>query len=137
MKRLSTTSAIMLMVIPMTANTDTVSISLKVKPSRCIALQQGQSCFADLTFRWSTPETGDYCLFDERQANPLVCWAGNELASYKVAFKSDINVKYEIRTSTDATAGSTNSEHALAQTLVKISWVYKSNNPSTSRWRLF
>jgi len=65
------------------ASADGIATSLSVKPSRCIALHQGQTCYASLTFRWETPATGEYCLFDERQPDPLVCWAGNKKEAYK------------------------------------------------------
>lgn len=108
---------------------DTSTSSLTVKPSRCIALQQGQTCYATLKFQWTTPATGEFCLFDERQTEPLACWVGNQVVSYKQQFESDKNVNYEIRLKM--------SEQSVAQALVKISWVYKSNTSSTSRWRLF
>jgi len=108
---------------------DNHSSVLTVKPNRCVALQQGQACFATLRFQWTTPASGEFCLFDERKQDPLVCWSGNTLAAYKQKFESNKNVKYEIRLKL--------SEQTLAQTMVKISWIYKSNTSSTSRWRLF
>jgi len=110
-------------------NADNSSSSLSVKPNRCIALQQGQTCYSTLDFRWKTPTTGEYCLFDERQTKPLVCWTGNTMDSFRQKFKSDKNVNYEIRLKLG--------DQTLANALVKISWVYKSNTSSTSRWRLF
>lgn len=108
---------------------DSLSSSLTVKPNRCIALQHGQTCFATLDFQWATPTIGEYCLFDERQTKPLVCWTGDTMDSFKLKFNSDKNVNYEIRLKL--------SEQTLAVALVKISWIYKSNTSSTSRWRLF
>ena len=103
--------------------------SLTVKPNQCIALQQGQTCYATLNFQWATPTTGEYCLFDHRQTKPLVCWSGNTMDAFTQKFQSDENVNFEIRLKS--------SEQALADALVKISWVYRSNTSSTSRWRLF
>lgn len=108
---------------------DKLSATLAIEPSRCIALQQGQACFANLKFQWTNPAPGDYCLFDDRQRDPLLCWAGNTITSYKLQFKARKNVSYEIRKKSG--------DQPLAQALVKISWVYKSNTSSTSRWRLF
>lgn len=115
--------------VPGATVADKLSTTLTIEPSRCIALEQGQVCFASLKFRWTNPATGEYCLFDERQRNPVVCWEGNTITSYKLEFKSNKNVRYEIRSKL--------SDQSLAQALVKISWVYKSNTTSTSRWRLF
>ncbi len=110
-------------------NADNSSTSLTVKPERCIALQQGQTCYVRLSFKWITPTTGEYCLFDESRTKPLVCWSGNATDSYKLMFRSDKNVNYQIRSKLG--------EQTLAEALVKISWIYKSNTSSTSRWRLF
>jgi len=108
---------------------DNVSPSLGVKPNRCIALHQGQTCYANLSFRWNTPATGEYCLFDDRKSDPLVCWTGNSRLTYKHEFVADSNVVYDIRIR--------NEQQSLSQAMVKISWVYKSNTESNSRWRLF
>jgi len=103
--------------------------SLSVKPNRCIALHQGQTCYMSLSFQWKTPATGEYCLFDDRKSNPLICWIGDRRLSFKHEFVADSNVVYDIR--------ARNERKSLSQALVKISWVYKSNTESNSRWRLF
>jgi len=114
---------------PYIARADSFSSTLSVTPNRCIALQQGQSCFATLKFHWTTPPSGEFCLFDERRKDPLVCWIGNSITTHVQTFESDKNVGYDIRLKSN--------NESLADVLVKISWVYKSNNSSTSRWRLF
>jgi len=116
-------------IVPGITHADSVSSTLTVKPSRCIALQQGQKCFATLKFQWTTPASGEFCLYDERQPDPIVCWVGTTIKAYKQKFESNKNVNYEIRLKM--------SEQPLARALVKISWIYKSNTSSTSRWRLF
>jgi len=108
---------------------DNQSASLSVKPDRCIGLQQGQVCFATLKFKWTTPASGEFCLFDEHRADPLVCWIGDSETTFVEPFESNVNVNYEIRLKS--------SDEPVAQALVKVSWVYKSNTSSTSRWRLF
>jgi len=111
------------------ARADSLAYTLAIEPNRCIALQQGQVCYADLKFQWKTPATGEYCLYDERPSDPLLCWMGNTVTVYKQKFSSRKNVNYEIRLKS--------SEQPLAQATVKVSWIYKSNTSSTSRWRLF
>jgi len=108
---------------------DNQSASLTVKPDRCIGLQQGQVCFAMLTFKWTTPASGEFCLYDEHRADPLVCWIGDSETTFAEPFESNVNVNYEIRLKS--------SDEPVAQALVKVSWVYRSNTSSTSRWRLF
>jgi hypothetical protein len=108
---------------------DSQTSSLTVKPDRCIGLQQGQTCFTTLKFKWTTPAAGEFCLFDERSTDPLVCWVGDSKTSFSQPFESNLNVIYEIRLKSN--------DEPLAQVLVKVSWVYKSNLSTTSRWRLF
>lgn len=116
-------------ITPATSRSGDRSSILAIQPNRCIALQQGQTCFATLNFNWTTPATGNFCLFDERQREPLLCWSGNTVTTYTLKFASAVNVKYELRLESGNTP--------LAQTMIKVSWVYKSNNASTSRWRMF
>lgn len=115
--------------LPFSVHAQSETDLFNVKPNRCIALHQGQTCFMSVRFEWQTPETGDYCLFDDFNSSPLICWSGNGLASFRHEFESSKNVVYEIREKQN--------QQLILQTLVKISWVYKSNNRSKSRWRLF
>ena len=121
--------AVMYWFAPQCSIADTDTATLTVEPGRCIALQQGQTCYANVSLSWTTPIDGEYCVFDDRQTAPILCWNGNSVTSYRVAFESNKNVRYEIRNKSD--------NQLMAQALVKISWVYKSNTSSTSRWRLF
>lgn len=111
------------------SNADNSSNTMTVKPNRCIALQQGHTCYATLSFQWAAPVSGEYCLYDEHKSDPIICWVGSALMDYKHEFASDKNVIYDVRLKIN--------QQSLSQTLVKISWVYKSNTKSTSRWRLF
>jgi len=111
------------------SHADSSSSTLTVKPSRCIALQKGQTCYATLSFNWTTPADGEYCLFDEHMEKPMICWTGNTLLAYNHEFKSKKNVNYHIRLR--------QGQLSISSTLVKISWVYKPNTKNTSRWRLF
>jgi len=103
--------------------------SLTINPSRCIALHEGQICYVNLKIEWKSLPLDEYCLFDERYDEPLVCWQGNELASYVYDFNAKANVNFIIRNKGEG--------EEQVKALVRISWVYKSNNKNTSRWRLF
>lgn len=129
MKSVSIFLSAYLAIVPAMSHATERAVTLSVKPSRCVALQQGLSCFATLVFKWTTPESGDFCLYDERQQDPLLCWTGDSVQTYRQEFESATNVNFEIRLKSD--------NSSLAKTVVKISWVYKSNNSSTSRWRVF
>jgi len=129
MKRCLQLASMVVFLFPANIKADQGSTKFSVRPARCIALHQGQTCYATLKFQWKTPRGSEYCLFDTRLDNPLLCWKGRGSSEHRLEFASDKNVSYEIR--------DVQSQQTLSDALVKISWVYKSNRKATSRWRLF
>ncbi|MGI9295451.1 MAG: DUF3019 domain-containing protein [Pseudomonadales bacterium] len=128
-KVLVTTLCITLVVISTHVRADNQQIEFGVKPNRCIALHQGQTCYQKLKFHWQTPASGEYCLFQTSEAEPLVCWKGKEKASFMHEFKSDSSIIYQIRIK--------NQTKSLSSVKVKVAWVYRSSRKSASGWRLF
>jgi hypothetical protein len=109
-------------------------VEFEVKPARCIALHQGQTCYQDLELNWRTPPTGDYCLVqlgDAEGSEPslISCWSGIEKTSHRLEFVSDRNIIYQIRLRDQTTA--------LAQVVVELAWVYKSGSTNYNVWWLF
>lgn len=100
-----------------------------VQPERCIALNRGQVCYQNLTFKWQTAAGARYCLHQEDASAPLVCWTGSEKDSHTLEFASDRNIIYRIRREGQA--------ETLAEIEVEVAWVYRSNRKSFSGWRLF
>jgi len=111
------------------ASADDQQIEFGVKPDRCIALHQGQTCYQKLKFHWRTPASREYCLFQLSEAEPLVCWVGKQQASFVQEFKSDRSIIYQIRIK--------NQNRSLSAVKVKVAWVYRSSRKSASGWRLF
>ncbi len=120
---------ITLVLISTHVSADDQPIEFDVKPNRCIALHQGQTCYQKLTFHWQTPASGEYCLFQNSKAEPVTCWAGREKKSFIQAFESDSSIIYQIRIK-DQTGN-------LSTVTVKVAWVYRSSRKSASGWRLF
>lgn len=108
---------------------DGMPSQLSVKPDRCIALHQGQVCYQTITLKWQTPTYGEYCLFDQRQAKPLLCWVGDQKNMHVQEFTSSQSVSYHIRTKA--------SNKKVSEVRIKVAWVYQSNRKSSSSWRLF
>ncbi len=102
---------------------------LKIEPNRCIALRQGQTCYQKLTFRWFTPKGDDYCLYQLPSDQPVLCWHGNEILSYKDSFQFERSTVYQIRAKGENTP--------LVESNVKVAWVYKTTRKNYSEWRLF
>ena len=67
-------------VMPVLAQT---GASLTIKPKLCIVDSRQPSCEMKLKVSWSTPQTGDYCLHDNRSNDPLECWQGASSGTYR------------------------------------------------------
>lgn len=104
-------------------------VELHVKPQRCISLHRGQTCYQKLTFRWSTPSTGEYCLHNERSGRVMACWRGSEKISYEYELQAAQTTRFTIKESGQG--------EVLANVSVQVASVYRSPERSSSRWRLF
>lgn len=104
-------------------------IDFNVKPSRCIALHRGQTCYQKLKFRWQTPPHGAYCLVRLPDGTPLTCWQGMSQTSFEHEFRSDSSIIYEVRVK--------NQSRRLAAVKITVAWVYRTSRKSASGWRLF
>lgn len=102
---------------------------LQVSPDRCISLHQNQMCYQVVTFSWSLPTVGNYCLFEEHKAAPILCWQDAGRSSFKYDFQSDHAIEYEIRRP--------GAQEVLARVRVRVASVYSSPRKSVSGWRLF
>lgn len=105
------------------------TLYLKVEPNRCIALRKGQTCYQTLTFHWKVPDTGEYCLFQQPNPIPLVCWRDKSVGSFKDSFQLDRSALFQIRSSGE--------KGIVLETKVKVAWVYKTDRKNYSGWRLF
>ena len=104
-------------------------IKFSVKPSRCIALHEGQECYQRLSFSWQTSQPGTYCLIQENQAKPLHCWNNSESDRYRFELKSKHKTTFYIVNT---------QKRSLAKVDVKVSWVYKkSKSKRSENWRVF
>ena len=107
---------------------DLPSIRLEAKPSRCVALHEGQVCYLNLVVSWNSKEQGDYCLYEKDTDQVLQCWREANQGDYRIDFQSDRSVVYLLRN--EGNTGIT------VETVVTVSWVYNSNTRKTN-WRLF
>ncbi len=107
------------------------SAQLLVQPNKCVALNQGRECFAELTIRWQQNETSDYCLFiQEFNAYPrlLRCWHDVNQAVWQYEFQSTNDSQFLLMKKMPQTV--------LASAKVQVSWLYKASIRKR-RWRLF
>ena len=105
------------------------SVFLDLSPSQCVAVRQGNNCFADVEVEWQSQQSDNLCLYSSQQSVPIKCWS-NSTKGVWVA---------EVQTKTDLTffLKRKNDEKILARQVLEIAWVYKKNVRRTSSWRMF
>ncbi|GEK08399.1 DUF3019 domain-containing protein [Pseudoalteromonas sp. McH1-7] len=106
---------------------ETVGI-LHAVPSKCVALNQGRTCYADVKVTVNAPSEGDYCIRESLSKKILQCWAKADTFKYELDFSSDESLSYELI--------SKKSRDVLAVTTIEVNWVHKVKTKKR-RWRLF
>ncbi|AUJ69292.1 MULTISPECIES: DUF3019 domain-containing protein [Pseudoalteromonas] len=109
------------------AETNPVGI-LHAVPSKCVALNQGRTCYADVKVTVNAPSEGDYCIRESLSKKILQCWAKADTFKYELDFSSDESLSYELI--------SKQSRDVLAVTTIEVNWVHKVKTKKR-RWRLF
>ena len=102
---------------------------LQPKPNRCVALHQGQVCYQNIVLSWYVGQPGDFCLYQQQAEQPLHCWQAVSSGEYLYAFASESPVQLQLV--------NTQNKTVVAETLVEVAWVYKTNTRRKTHWRLF
>ena len=102
---------------------------LKIIPTKCVSLQQGQVCYVNVTVVWQVSDVGDYCLFSTSQSNSLRCWSSTKQGKFSQEIEMTEDLIYTL---TD-----TNSEEEIINNRLPLAWVYKKEKLSHSSWRVF
>lgn len=105
---------------------------MSLKPERCVALNEGQTCYQTVTVQWQSPVLADYCLFEQNVSEPLVCWQGAKSGKAKVQFQSDTNVTYRLMLGQPPEEMVTSAESEIV-----VTWVYSKTKKRKNSWRLF
>ncbi|WP_246240025.1 DUF3019 domain-containing protein [Pseudoalteromonas caenipelagi] len=101
---------------------------LQATPNKCVALNQGRTCYADVTLKVNTPALGDYCIRQSQSKKILQCWANTRSFVYTLSFGSPESLSYELISQAD--------RDVLAVTTIEVNWVHKVQ-VKKRRWRLF
>ena len=104
---------------------------LDLSPERCIALNEGQTCYQTVTVTWQSEQAGDYCLMSENTELPLACWKNSREGKAKMEFASSETVTFRLRLT------SANLIQTVAQSDVIVTWVYSDTKRRRNSWRLF
>lgn len=112
---------------PTTMHADTAQLQLK--PTRCVALHQGQVCYQTIQLSWSANQQGNYCLYNQYDDTPVYCWQDAAAGQYQYEFASDSSVELQLLNMQTKTP--------VAIATIDIAWVYKTNTRRKTHWRLF
>jgi hypothetical protein len=102
---------------------------LESDSDRCVALRQGQTCYKKIHLQWTAQQTGNYCLVELQTNITIQCWQQQSQAEVDIEFESTQDLTYVLRRENDSVN--------LAETVVKLSWVYEPKPNRSSGWRLF
>lgn len=111
-----------------TAQEKTSLVKLNLSPAKCVALRQGQTCYADVVLNWESRQPRDVCLFRLGQNAAMQCWTQVTTGSFAGEISAKENVDFELRAN--------ESEQTLAAAQLKVAWVYKKKRRTVS-WRIF
>jgi hypothetical protein len=109
-------------------STTAETVSLLLTPRRCVALHQGQICYQRVQVSWSSVTSGDYCVYQETQVQPLHCWQGQTQGRFEFEFASDASLLLQLK---DAR------QEVVGESSMEVAWVYKANTRRKTHWRLF
>jgi len=110
-------------------NSSAAETWLTLSPEQCVSVHQGKKCYADVVITWQTVKTDDYCLYSSQQDKPLHCWHNSKKGTFKQEFVSNINISFYLKQKTK--------KLELANTELKMAWVYKKSSRSHATWRMF
>ena len=131
-KHTNTTLLLMLTALvtnfPAAAQDKSQPVLLELSPAKCVALRQGQTCYADVVLNWQSQQPRDVCLFRLGQNAAMQCWRQAKTGKFAGEVSAQENVDFELRANA--------SEQALAAAQLKVAWVYKKKRRTVS-WRIF
>lgn len=102
---------------------------LQIKPNRCIALHEGQVCYQTLKINWKADVEDVYCLYQQDNKAPLICWENQSAGKGVYEFEGSATSKFFLLRKRDA--------KPVAEFTLEVAWVYDAKSHRESHWRIF
>ncbi len=99
-------------------------VELQVTPDKCISLQQGRTCYSQVTASWRSQTPQDLCLMLQEQQ--LYCWQQQRSGRYQFEFAAPQSAVLQLR----------QQQQVLQQVTIEVNWVHKASK-TKRHWRLF
>jgi len=107
----------------------TPSATISVTPQQCVAMRQGQTCYVDVTIKWTASAIGDYCLHSSLQTKPHQCWQQEHSALFERELAASQDIIFSLQ--------APQSKAILAKAVLEMAWVYDKNSRKNVSWRMF
>jgi hypothetical protein len=108
-----------------------IQFGLNAQPNKCVALNQGRECFANILINWRLENADNYCLMirqlDEKLTE-LKCWQQTSSGQLSYEFQSVRGLQFLLTRSSD--------NETVASASIQVSWLYQAS-ARKRRWRLF
>ena len=102
---------------------------LRIKPVRCIALHEGQVCYQKLNISWQADLADSYCLYQQDNKTPLMCWDNLSAGRWTYEFEGKATQKFVLVRKQDA--------KQISEVSIEVAWVYDASSRRESHWRVF
>lgn len=102
---------------------------LHIQPNTCVSLHPDQTCFVKLNMNWHAATSNHYCLYSSAQITPLKCWVASNQGVFTQHIDTDKTLQFYLKLEKSNTV--------IAESELKVSWVYKKQQKSRLTWRLF
>lgn len=110
---------------------NTMQVGLHAQPNKCVALNQGRECFANVLIDWQLESVDDYCLLIKHldgKLTELKCWEQTSRGQLSFEFQSTRDLQLLLTRSAD--------NETVAAESIQVSWLYQASTRKR-RWRLF
>jgi hypothetical protein len=108
-----------------------IQLGLHAQPNKCVALNQGRKCFANVLIDWQLESENDYCLLikhTDGKLTELKCWEQTNSGQLSFEFQSTRDLQLLLTRSAD--------NEIVASESIQVSWLYQASTRKR-RWRLF
>lgn len=78
------------------ARAQEATYSLQVRPSICVSYDNEVPCRMSMQVSWEATVTGDVCLLQAEQADPLACWDHARSGTAEVQYADTNDVQYRL-----------------------------------------
>ena len=115
--------------IPTQVQAAKTPIAFELSPSQCVAVRQGNTCYADVNIQWKSETNQNYCLYKAGDKTPIKCWNNVSQGQWVKEVQTKVDLEFLLKRK--------DSNQVIARTTLEVAWVYKKSLKRTSSWRMF